>query len=44
MNDLYKAKLILNDIFVFDEDGDMEKCKLEVKNNPLAWDFFSKWR
>ena len=39
MDDLYKAKLILNDIFVFDEDGDMEKCKLEVKNHPLAWDF-----
>ncbi len=39
MDDLYKANLILNDIFVFDEDGDMEKCKLEVKNSPLAWDF-----
>lgn len=39
MNDLYKANLILDDIFVFDENGDMEKSHLEVKNTPLDWDF-----
>ena len=39
MNDLYKANLILDDIFVFDENGDMEKSHLEAKNIPLDWDF-----
>lgn len=39
MDDLYKANLILNDIFIFDEDGDMEKSKVEVPNKPFNWDF-----
>lgn len=43
MNDLYKADLILDDIFVFDENGDMEKSHLEAKNTPLDWDFCPNW-
>lgn len=39
MNDIYKADLILEDIFIFDENGDMEKSHLEAKNAPLDWDF-----
>lgn len=39
MNDLYKADLILDDIFIFDENGDMEKSHLETKNTSLDWDF-----
>lgn len=39
MEDLYKADLLLDNIFIFDEYGDMEKANLEVKNEPLDWSF-----
>ena len=39
MDDITKANLILENKFVFDEDGDMERCLLIGSNDPLDWNF-----
>lgn len=39
MKDLEKADLLLDDIFIFDEDGDMEKSSIKERNNPFRWDY-----